>query len=630
MRRFEALAKELKDTQDSAINKQNDLERKLRIAQEDTRSLKEDLEDSQSQLSSIDRQHKHQLQEIESKHATFQKTISGLRDDLATESNARKTAQGSLSAREAEVGHLENEVLRLKAQTGDAETIAIIKKDLSDQVAHIRRLETLNREQNAELKRLRMSHRAVEVVEEQKKELQNKLTLMEDLRSDLREAQLQRQILEDERSSWTSYLLDQVNADDAGLKTPEDLARALVRQRLETANMMEKIGALKSEILDRDQTIGALEAQSMSTMKEMERLKSTSSLHGVDSSTKKRLERQRALAVKEVEFLREQLRTFDTEETTFQPEVKFDEQRSKRIQELETLVDDYRAELSTLNSTLSVLEEKSPALPSSDIAAPPASRKRPHEEEEDDTSNKFGNLSRKNRKLQDDLSALQGAHSVLSAEHNATVTQLRALQQSSKTRILALKSNPTSNHEAIKLSTLTSLEAENKALLARLDASSATTVAKSGTIGEDTVPKQTLERFHREADALRAEIADKSKRELRLKQIWSLKSLEFREAVASLLGWKMNFLPNGRFSLTSIFYEGLNPSSSSGDEGEANAIIFDGDTGTMKISGGPDGAFGKEIRGSIDYWVKGRNEIPCFMAALTMEFYERTTRAARA
>ena len=482
-----------------------------------------------------------------------------------------------------------------------------------------------------ELKRFRANHRSVEVVEEQKKQLQNKLTLMEDLRSELREAQLQRQILEDERSSWTSYLQDQTSVDGIELRSPEDLARALVRERLEAANLVEKLGILQSELLDRDQNFASLKSRFEEARKELEKLKSIPGTAGIESNTKKRLERQRVLAVKEVEFLRQQLRSFETEETTFQPEATFDEQKSKRIQDLEILVDDYRTELSKLNASISELEKRASTNLSSDPNAPsPPSRKRAHEEEEDDASNQFGNLSRKNRKLQDDLSTLQAAHSVLNAEHSATLTQLNQLQQSSKTRVLALKSNPTSNFEAIKVSTLKSLEAENKALLARLDTSAAA-AATAGTAGEETVPKQTLERIHREADALRVEIADKSKRELRLKQIWSLKSLEFREAVASLLGWKMNFLPNGRFSMTSIFNEGLNPSSVSEDDGgETNAIIFDGDTGTMKVSGGPDGAFGKEIRGSIDYWVKGRNEIPCFMAALTMEFYERTTRAARA
>ena len=632
--------------------------------------MKEDLDESQSDLSTIDRQYKHQINEIESKHATLQKTIADLRNDLTTETNARRAAQESLSDRDADVGQLENEVLRLKAQTGDVETVAVIKKDLSDQVAHIRKLETLNREQNAELKRFRMNHRAVEVVQEEKKELETKITLMEDLRSELREAQLQRQILEDEKSAWTSYLEDQPSIDGADLKTPEDLARALVRQRLETVNMVEEIGQLKSEILDRDQALTALESQHQDTLKEIKKLKSSPMpTVGVDSNTKKRLERQRALAIKEVNFLREQLRTFDTEETTFQPENKFNEEKSQRIQKLESIIDEYRSELSSLNETVSKLEDKiSSSAPS--VQQPttplPISRKRPLEN--DDTtadqlateSTPFGALSRKNRTLQDSLSGLQQENAVLRSDYAATTKQLRTLQQSSKTRILALKNNPTSNYEKVKVETLKSLEEENKDLLAKLEGiapppGQPTTISSAGGAASNNntndpnpsiIPPATLSRYRREISSLKHDLAEKSKRELRLKQIWSLKSLEFREAVASLLGWKMNFLPNGRFSMTSIFNEALNPNnppddpSSAQQEGgggafsgsrdvEEKAIIFDGETGTMKVSGGPDGPFGREIKSQIEYWVKGRGEIPCFMAGLTMEFWERSTRAAR-
>ena len=625
--------------------------------------MKEDLDESQSELSTIDRQYKHQINEIESKHATLQKTIADLRNDLTTETNARRAAQESLSKRDADIGQLENEFLRLKAQTGDAETVAVIKRDLSDQVAHIRKLETLNREQNAELKRFRMNHRAVEVVQEEKKELETKITLMENLRSELREAQLQRQILEDERSAWTSYLEDQPSVNGADLKTPEDLARALVRQRLETVNMVKHIGQLKSEILDRDQALTALESQYQDTLKEIEKLKSSPiPSAGVESNIKKRLERQRALAIKEVNFLREQLRTFDTEETTFQPENKFNEEKSQRIQKLESIIDEYRSELSTLNETVSKLEEKvaSPSSASQKPTTPlPISRKRPLEN--DDTtadqltgeSTPFGALSRKNRTLQDSLSSLQQENAVLRSDYAATAKQLRTLQQSSKTRILALKNNPTGNYEKVKVETLKSLEEENRDLLAKLEenASSPSMAATpSATKAGDSIipPAATLSRYRREISSLKHDLAEKSKRELRLKQIWSLKSLEFREAVASLLGWKMNFLPNGRFSMTSIFNEALNPNnnppddpSSSGPDGggmsaggnrdmpEEKAIIFDGETGTMKVSGGPDGPFGREIKSQIEYWVKGRGEIPCFMAGLTMEFWERSTRAAR-
>lgn len=123
-------------------------------------------------------------------------------------------------------------------------------------------------------------------------------------------------------------------------------------------------------------------------------------------------------------------------------------------------------------------------------------------------------------------------------------------------------------------------------------------------------------------------VAEKEKRMTRLKEIWSAKSLEFREAVASVLGWKMDFMPNGRVRVTSLYYPGEDDSASASGEG-ANSIIFDGENGTMKISGGPDGLFAREIRNLIRFWVEERKDIPCFLAAMTLEFYEKTTRAAR-
>lgn len=84
-------------------------------------------------------------------------------------------------------------------------------------------------------------------------------------------------------------------------------------------------------------------------------------------------------------------------------------------------------------------------------------------------------------------------------------------------------------------------------------------------------------------------------------------------------------MPNGRVKATSILY----PTSWINGEEEENSIVFDGENGTMKISGGPKSAFAGELKGNIDFWVEGRKEIPCFLAACTLEFYERTTRAAR-
>jgi mitotic spindle assembly checkpoint protein MAD1 len=136
-------------------------------------------------------------------------------------------------------------------------------------------------------------------------------------------------------------------------------------------------------------------------------------------------------------------------------------------------------------------------------------------------------------------------------------------------------------------------------------------------------------------------VAEKEKRMRRLKEIWTAKSSEFREAVASLLGFKLDFLPNGRVRVTSMFHlssayrhgDGDDPSNSRGagsmGDGGENSIVFDGENGTMKISGGPNSLFAMEIKHLIKFWVEERKDIPCFLAAMTLDFYDKTTRAAR-
>jgi len=62
---------------------------------------------------------------------------------------------------------------------------------------------------------------------------------------------------------------------------------------------------------------------------------------------------------------------------------------------------------------------------------------------------------------------------------------------------------------------------------------------------------------------------------------------------------------------------------------EEESFTFDPDAGTMKLSGSVDSAFARECSNLISFWVQERREIPCFLAALNLELYDRTTKAAR-
>lgn len=562
---------------------------------------------------------------------SLQKTLEDLQNDLQSVRGNLQSTQEKLSQRESDIATLETENLRLKAEGTDSETMLVLKRELSDQVNHIRNLESINREQGTELQRLRKVQRNVEVVEEQKKSLENQLQLMKDVEAELGNLQIQKQILEDERRSWTSLL--QVDSEAPELDSPEAVVKALVQERIEKATLVDKLGKVDAQFLDKDELIKSLENEKARLRQEIDNLRAAgaaASGAAAESRVRSRLERQRVLAVKEVEYLRAQLKTFDTEEMTMNADhSQFDEQKSQQVEQLEKLIDEYRAELEKAHEELSKRE----APRQQDDSQTPRGVKRPLSPAESEAENeRLAVLMRKNRTLQESLSKSEQAAALLNRELEATKSHLKSLQAKSRTRILELRDNPTAEVEKLKLSTITTLRAENRALLAQL---------RNEHANIKVIPLSTLESLKLDVQDMERTVAEKEKRMRRLKEIWTAKSSEFREAVASLLGYKLDFLPNGRVRVTSMFhlsaaYRHGDPSASSDSRGpgsmgngEENSIIFDGENGTMKISGGPNSMFAMEIKHLIKFWVEERKDIPCFLAAMTLEFYDKTTRAAR-
>lgn len=582
----------------------------MRQLKEDNQSLREEVEDANAALSTQERQNKHAFAELEARHATLQASVEDMQRDLDGKVAALQGVQQRLAAAEAEKGGLENEILRLKAQGGDADVLGVVKRELSEQVTHIRKLEAQNRELAAEVKGLRRERKSVEIVEEEKRALERKVGMMEDLRRELTEAQLQRQILEEERRSWSSYLeSENAGREEMKFDSPEEMARAFVRERMERLTLVEKLGAVQPELAIRDDNVRVLQEEKSKLQTELEKMKASGAGAGAgDAKARARLERQKNLAQKEVEYLRAQIKTFEEEEKEFNPS-SVDESSSAKIQQLEALIDEYKSEVNTLQADLSKLEK-----PASTPAAPATpSLKRPLDDSSDD---RLGEHKRKIRVLQSDLETLQTRNATLTADLKATTSHLRALKESSKTRILSLRDNPTARAEAIKQSTLATLQTANAALLATLENGSPPANTK-------VVPISVLESARIQIKELEETIAQRDKKQSRLKQIWSAKFLEFAEAVAATLGWRVHFQPNGRFKVTSILY----PTSVNAEgEEEENSILFDGEQGTMKVSGGRESVFAQEIRGLIEFWVDGRKEVPCFLAACTLEFYERSTR----
>jgi mitotic spindle assembly checkpoint protein MAD1 len=606
IRQVESLTAELDALRAERDAQKTSLERRARDAEEEVRVLQEQIEDLSAAKDDAARAADRDAKDLQGQLTTAQRTIQELEQENQSRDAILQRAQEQINDKDESIARLEADVLRLKAQTGDTETMAVIRRELSDQVTHIRTLEAKNIEQLTELKHLRQIHKAVEVVEEEKRSLQRKLETLETLETELAEEHRQRQRLEDEKRAWTAYLQSESSTGDMEFDSPESMARALVQERINSASLVEKLGELQPEISDRDNIIKTLEQEKQNLEEQVEKLKSSPGSSGNDKA-RMRIDRQRALAVKEVEYLRAQLKTFDSEDMTYQPD-NFDEKKVERIQELEDLIDRYKEEVQTLHQELSSIESASasPAQPAVGSKRPRADDVEGHEQ--------LGQLARKNRKLQDDLSGVQNELRLLQKEHAVTAEQLAAAKEQLRTRILALRSNPTSDFEAVKTATLAALRLENAELLEH--------IKRQPTLFA-TVPASQLASAERAIEEARVDAASAHKSARRLKEVWASKSAEFKEAVFSTLGWTVTFIPNGKMRVESVYAPSLT------DEHE-NSIVFDGEKGTMKVGGGPRSAFAQRIADNIKFWVRERGCVPCFLAALTLEFYEEHTRAAKA
>lgn len=600
LRQAERLQQELEELRAKQDEEKTQLERRVRSTEDECRLLREETEDLRAAKDDAARLEERKVADLQAQVQTAKNEAAQLEQDAQSREETLRQAQTQLKATEDTISNMEGEILRLKAQTGDAETMAIIRRELSEQVAHIRNLEATNREQLTELRHLRQNHKAVGIVEEEKATLQRKLEAAEEVKAELTSERRQRERLEAERLAWAAYLEREGQAD---FDSPEAVARALVQERFNSASLLEKIGSTQAQLAEQGATIQGLEEEKATLAGELEKAKTSNSATTSGSAEKSRLrlERQRALAEKEVKLLREQLKMYESEDVTFQPE-KHDEKIARRVQELEELVDTYKSEVKGLETQLSALEA------SSSSPAVVVGTKRPAPTDENSTQNEqIGQLARKNRTLQDEIDSLKTQYKVLETELSVAREQLNAAKQSSSVRILELRSNPTASYQAVKQTTIDELRTENEDLR-RL-------VHDGDMSSFQSVPVSTLVALQRDLQSARDETASWKKKCQRLKEVWSDKSAEFKEAVFALLGWHVTFIPTNKMRVESVYY----PSET--DEHE-RSITFDGERGSMKCGGGPKSEFAMKISDLVKYWVREKNCIPGFLAALTLELYE--------
>lgn len=586
----------LKLKEEISVQKQ-EFERKIRDLHRINSIDKESLIDKKNEEKSILNLFERKIETLELKNTGLERVIEGLKDELRSKNALINQKHQSLLEANELIDNLQKKNRSFEAEINDSNDIKILNRELLEQLSYIKSLEKKNLQQSRELKQLRESYKSVQILQEEKANLEFQLKLMDDLRQRLGESEIECAILKREKIAWAAYLNDD---DQQDFDSPKALSLTLARQRIENATLTEKYNILETELKAKD----ILHESTCSKLTELSnKIAELEEKLNHELKNKLRLERQNALSQKEIELLHEQLDSYNFEEMTFMHN-NYDTQKVKRIKNLEMILDDYKIEIMKISDELQEARNQ--------ITSKSTEVLKREREEVFNRHEREGDLLRRNKTLSEELLTINKDYALLQKELKSLQQQLSCMEYTSKSnkfdsqiRILELRNNPTSILQDLKQSNLDRLKNENAALLKQIEQNT----EKFGEV----VPIESLKNIEFENQRLEGIIADKDKRIQRLKEIFSEKSSEFREAVYFLLGYKLDFLPNGKVRVTSMYSQKGNYS-----------FIFDGESSSMQLVRGDD-KFTSSIENLVKFWCEERKTIPGMLSALTLELFEQST-----
>ncbi|CAG8586193.1 2966_t:CDS:10 [Gigaspora rosea] len=618
--------------------------------QNEISKLTQTLQDLRSINQSKESESNRTINALQSELTRLNHHIKSLNEEIQQQNEISTSRQAILTQVQEQLLDTEQKLQEFNQLSSQLDDFKHLKKQSQEQSIYIQNLEKNNHDLKVELERLRELSPSIQILQQKVESSEYQLSLMGSLRRQAAELEAENAALKKEKVEWTSYL-DQ-EKDKININSPYKLCKELASRRIEINMLEEKGSRLEEQIKNRDMIISENECkiiQLNSKYKSMEN-KLTSELE-ISKRTKNLLQ-------KEVEMLTEALKSYDKEEQHLQ--TNYDVQKIERIQALENLLATYKEQIS---AQLHNDQQPEDQVGSSEINLRTVEVLRRNEElqaiiydlrnenvnlqkettslqmqinvlEQKDLKVHSSELIKQNEILQETINELKNENLSLQKHTSSLDQQVFVLEKAvgrgeynrETTRVLELKDNPSSRDYAIRQSTLDALKTENSQLLAKLKELQKTlennhttqveTIDGTDDTAIDVIPIQSFTNLENENKQLLEQIAEKEKRISRLKEVWKTKAQEYREAVYSLLGYRFDFLENGRVRLTSMY-----------SEQDDQSFVFtsdENDCGTMQLVGG-NSEFIKSLDHLIKFWVVERSSIPCFLSSLTVKLFENTT-----
>lgn len=589
-------------------------EEERRKAEADLRSLRESLAtlrdkhiETEEEYSALKRSYTQLSASQSSQTASLMHRNNELEQEIAEYKALVEGKEATVRALQQKLDDLECPNAAPSNRHDEDQSWVVIRDELHRQAAHMRSLEATNAKLNAELGRYKDRHANIEILREEKHILERKVAVTEELRERVVLLEAQVEAARRERREWANKSAEPGMQSDSSLS----LVQSLSDLRLTHARLFEEHGA----------TVAALSSREAELIKTQEMLSEAQSTIGslqeeVSALIAKvtRREQRAQLAERETGFLRALVASYAAEGVRDAAEQ--DNPLLQRVKQLEQSLNDYKA----LNSTLQE------ALDGVDADATVDGIRRSRKELTRELERQKSAAVEASKALEEARETINAhAHKVENLEQ--TLWELRGnigagIHVPPGMRVVCLRDNPAQQWKDLRQSVLDRLKNENDALIRRLrELESKTTVVESEALiskGDDLIPKESWDVLDNEKKELEEMVKQKEKRLLRLQQVFAAKSAEFREAITSILGFKLAFYPNGQVRLTSIYDLSASfvfqPQNQGHADGARMQLVAQGE-------GGP-----QDLPQLMDYWVGEEQCIPGFLASVTLECYDRSKR----
>ncbi|CAE6392822.1 unnamed protein product [Rhizoctonia solani] len=554
------------------------------------------LTDSNAEFQDAKEELANTVQSLESKVSLLERKLSTTESELEASQTQLTIRQNLTNTLRDQLDEVLSENKTLKANSSGANAgrdkeWTVIKDELARQTSHITQLTR----HNAQLTRQLQAQQNAEILAEENRSLQTKVTELN--------AEVQRMAKTEAELRVAASASTRTRAEQQVEKEKEELEVEVTKLRVQNAKLLDEVGELKSNVgkvksklsgtnnvlgregEDADDVEDDSEAQIADLEAEVERMR------GIVAALQVKVR----IGSEERKVLRGIL------STTY---ADADDALTARVEQLEKLLEQKDAEAAADSVDMSMRSQIGDATFST--VRWEAIRER-----------------EKREKVEEEMAELTKqieAHEETIEQLEQTLFELRGeiaagTHDEPGTRTLQLADNPEARWFAMREEEVGRMKEEINVLRARITegGSGVATAADGG----DGVPRETYENLQREKEELEEVVRQKEKRLLRLKSVFQSKAVEFRDSISSLLGYKLHFEPK-HVRLTSVYDRDIDLKFASG--GGNQAVM-----GPIRIGGGAQNK--EEIETQVlelkSIWVDQKQNVPCFLAQLTMYAYER-------